>query len=318
MADLAVIILTLNEEAQIERAINSIRNIAKEIFVVDSYSTDQTREIARSLGANVYQNKWINYSRQYQWALANLPISCGWIMRLDADEFLEPELADELEATLPRLPVSVTGLNLKYKHIFMNRWIRHGGVYPLVLLRVWRHGLAKIEDRWMDEHMVLIKGQSQTLRSNFCGHSLKDLTFFITKHNHYATREAIDIINQRRDLFGQDTLSSNSGSKQAVAKRFIKEKIYNRMPLLFNALVYFLYRYILRFGFLDGVEGAIYHFLQGYWYRFLVGAKVVEFERALQGYESKEEQLEELSRVSGHDLMNGIRVPLILVETTKN
>ncbi len=308
MTDLAVIILTFNEEAQLERAIRSVCGIAREIFVVDSYSTDRTIEIARSLGASIYQNKWINYSRQYKWALANLPIGSGWVMRLDADEFIEPELANELESTLPRLSDAVTGLNLKYKQIFMGRWIRHGGVYPLVLLRVWRRGLAYIEDRWMDEHMVLIKGHSETLGGNICGHNLKDLTFFITKHNHYATREAIDIINQKLGLFGQDTILNKSSSKQAVAKRLIKEKLYNRLPFIFSTALYFLYRYILRLGVLDGIEGAIYHFLQGYWYRFLVGAKVVEFERALRGFESKDDQLTELSRLSGHDLVHVARM----------
>src|SRR5262245_29157665 len=150
MPDLAVIILTFNEEQHVARAIRSVQPVARSIIVVDSYSTDHTVEIARDLGAEVYQHKFYTQARQFNWALDNIPITAQWVMRLDADEYIEADLVKSLAERLPALPSDITGINLKRKHIFMNRWIRHGGRYPLVLLRIWRRGMARVEDRMMD------------------------------------------------------------------------------------------------------------------------------------------------------------------------
>jgi glycosyltransferase involved in cell wall biosynthesis len=303
MSLVTVFILTLNEEKQIERAMRSVYPIAREVIVVDSYSSDRTVELAKELGAKVFQNKFINQSRQYQWALANIPIAADWVLRLDADEYLEPELIREIIERLPNLSANVTGVHLKYKQIFMGRWIRHGGIYPLILLRLWRRGCARVEDRWMDEHIVLTEGQSITFAGHFCGESLKDLSFFIDKHNRYATREAIQILNQKLDLFQRDnTLTVKVSSRQVVLKRRIKERLYNRTPFILSSTIYFIYRYFLRLGFLDGVEGAIYHFMQGYWYRFLIGAKVIEYERTLNGLDGKAAKIAALSQLTGHDV----------------
>jgi glycosyltransferase involved in cell wall biosynthesis len=297
---LAVIILTHNEECHIGRALASVAGIATEVFVVDSFSTDRTVELARAQGATVLQNKFINYARQFQWALDNAPITASWVMRLDADEVIEPDLAARLRDELPRLADDIVGINLKRKHIFLGRWIRHGGRYPLLLLRIWRRGHGRIENRWMDEHMILWGGRTMTLDGGFSDHNLKDLTFFTEMHNKYATREAIDIINQRRRLFQRDVdLSTEEGSKQAAIKRWIKEKIYNRIPYQISTPAYFLCRMTFQLGFLDGKEGLVYHALQGLWYRFLVGAKVAELEAAIAHIEDPVQTRAELRRLTG-------------------
>jgi len=296
--DLAVIILTYNEERHIARALESVRGIAREIFVIDSFSTDRTVEIAKASGAQVLQHEFVNNARQFQWALDNAPVGAEWIMKLDADEVIEPDLQAKIRAKLPALPPAVVGVNLKRKHIFMGRWIRHGGRYPLVLLRIWRRGKGRIEDRWMDEHPIIEGGRIVTFDGGFADHNLNDLAFFTAKHDRYATREAIDVLNQRLRLFPRDTLSEGS-SRQAMAKRFVKERIYNHIPSELSAALYFLFRYVVQLGFLDGREGAIYHFLQGFWYRFLVGAKLVELERAIAGLSSREEIKAELARLTG-------------------
>lgn len=298
--DLAVVILAYNEERHISRAIAAVAGIAREIFVIDSFSTDRTAELARAAGATVLQNKFINYAKQFQWALDNAPITASWIMRLDADEVIEADLAARLEEQLPRLGADVVGINLNRKHIFLGRWIRHGGRYPLVLARIWRRGHGRIEDRWMDEHMILWGGRTVTIAGGFSDHNLNDLTFFTDKHNKYATREAIDIINQRRKLFRRDVdLVTEDGSRQAAVKRWIKEKVYNRIPYQLSVPAYFLYRMIFQLGFLDGKEGLVYHGLQGLWYRFLVGAKVDELEAAIEGIEDPARIRVELRRVTG-------------------
>jgi len=301
---LSAVILTFNEELHLERALASISGFTKEIFVIDSFSTDRTIEIALAHGAIVLQNKFINQAKQFQWALDNAPISGEWILRLDADEIIESDLATEIVQKLPALAPDVVGINLKRKHIFMDRWVKHGGRYPLVMLRIWRKGHGRIENRWMDEHIVIWGGRTVTFEGGFADHNLNDLTFFTDKHNKYATREAIEILNQRLNFYPRDhSVTTESTSLQTAAKFFIKEHIYNHIPFTISALMYFVWRYIFQLGFLDGRSGLIYHFLQGYWYRFLVGAKVMELERAISHLTDKQAITEELSRLTGHSLI---------------
>lgn len=305
-ADITVIILTKNEAHHIERAINSVRAIAARILVVDSGSTDATVDIARRAGAEVVFNHWVNYATQFQWALDNTGIDTAWIMRLDADELIENDLAARLQAELPALSPDVTGINFARKQIFMGRWIRHGGRYPMMLLRLWRVGSGRIELRWMDEHVAVDHGRVIDMAGGFSDHNLGDLSFFIEKHNGYATREAIDRLSDRHglELIGT-TLDAASSSRQASLKRWLKQRVYNRLTFGIGPLAYFLYRMIVRLGFLDGREGLIYHGLQGFWYRFLVDAKTIELEMAMKaaGCRTAADRRRVLSTLSGHNLM---------------
>lgn len=302
----AVIILTYAEEIHLERALASVAGFAQEVFVIDSFSTDGTVEIARTHGATVLQNPFVNQAKQFQWALETAPITADWVMRLDADEIIEADLAAEIDQRLPELPLDVVGVNLKRKHIFMGRWIRHGGRYPLIMLRIWRKGHARMEDRWMDEHIVVSGGRTVTFDGGFADHNLQDISFFIQKHNKYATREAIEVLNQRLKFMPHDhSLSWEGSSYQVALKRAIKERIYNRIPFEVSAFCYFLYRYLLQLGFLDGKEGLIYHVLQGFWYRFLVGAKVEELDRAIAGCNDPAEKRAALAELTGLNLKVG-------------
>ena len=302
-ANIAVVILAYNEAIHLPRALDHIRGFAREIFVVDSFSTDNTVELAKAGGAQVLQHPFQNYARQFEWALENAPISSDWVMRLDADEIIEADLAAEIVAVLPTLPPDVTGVNLHRKTIFQGKFIRWGGRYPLTLLRIWRRGKARIEDRWMDEHMYLTDGRTVTFRGGFSDHNLYDLTFFTAKHNSYASREALDVLNQRLHLFEpQLALSGQATAKQAKVKRFLKESVYNRLPFEISATLFFLYRYVVQLGFLDGRPGLIYHVLQGFWYRFLVGAKLRELEEAVKHASSDEELRSEIARLTRQKL----------------
>jgi glycosyltransferase involved in cell wall biosynthesis len=159
---LTVVILTFNEARHIERSIASVVGFAFEVVVIDSFSSDDTVEIARRHGARVLQNRFVNQSQQFQWGVDNGNITTDWTMRLDADEVIEADLAAELVLTVPRLPQDIVGINFDRKHIFMGRWIRHGGRFPLRLLRVWRTNQGRVEDRWMDEHIVVSGGGTNT------------------------------------------------------------------------------------------------------------------------------------------------------------
>ncbi len=301
--EIAVIILTFNEERHLARALRSVSTISKQVFVIDSYSTDRTHEIAYKHNAILLQNKFVNQAKQFRWALDNAPISSDWILRLDADEIIESDLQAEILKRVPTLPSDIVGVNFKRKHIFMGRWVRFGGRYPLIMTRLFRRGHGRVEDRWMDEHIVVFGGSTVTFQGGFADHNLHDLGYFTDKHNKYATREAIEVLNHRLTLFPRDEgVTSENSSKQASAKRFIKEKIYNRIPFTLSSLAYFMYRYVFQLGFLDGRSGLVYHFLQGYWYRFLVGAKIMEFEKAIAHLTDKDEIRAELSRLTGYDL----------------
>jgi len=294
--ELTVVILTFNEAHHIARAIQSVRKIAREILVIDSFSSDATVVLARALGARVLQHPFVSHAAQLQWALDHGDITTGWTMRLDADEVIEADLADEIVRRLPRLPSDVCGAEVDRKHIFMGRWIRHGGRYPLRLVRLWRTGSGRVEQRWMDEHVVVHGGRTILLRGGLADMNLGDLGFFTAKHNDYASREAIEVLATRYGLF---EAAPPPSARQARRRRWIKLRIYNRLPLWVGPLGYFLHRYVLQFGFLDGRQGLIYHLLQGFWYRFLVAAKVAEWAPTLARCTSRDERIACLSRLSG-------------------
>jgi glycosyltransferase involved in cell wall biosynthesis len=302
---IAVVILAFNKSVHLPRALDHVRGFASEIFVIDSFSTDETVSLAKAGGAQVLQHPFQNYARQFEWALENAPITADWVMRLDADEIIEHDLAEEIRLKLPSMPADVTGINLNRKTIFQGKFIRWGGRYPLMLLRIWRRGKAHIEDRWMDEHMYLTEGRTVTFQGGFADHNLYDLTYFTAKHNSYASREALDALNQRLHLFEpQVALTAESTARQAKIKRFLKESLYNRLPFEISASLFFIYRYIFQLGFLDGRRGLIYHLLQGFWYRFLVGAKLRELEQAVERATSEDELRSEIARLTRQKLTN--------------
>lgn len=277
-APVSVILLTYNEELHIERCLKSCE-FASEVILVDSYSTDCTLEIAKRFNAKIYQHSWENYAKQFNWALETLPLSQPWIMRLDADEIVTPELSDELGRILLALPADVTGLYVKRRVYFLGRWIRHGGYYPTWLLRIWRSGKAKIEERWMDEHVVLFEGRALKLKNDIEEKNRKSLSWWLDKHKGYALREVKDLLNISKGNQSEGNIKPALLGSQEVQKRWVKEKLYIRMPSFLRAFAYFLYRYFMRLGFLDGKEGLIFHFLQGCWYRFYVDALIYEERR---------------------------------------
>jgi len=274
---LTVVILTLNEELHIARSIESVQSIADSIIVVDSGSTDQTISIAKKCGATVLFNKWINHSIQFNWALDHLPQESEWVLRLDADEIVTQNLANEIAEKLPRLGSDVEGIYIYRRMTFLGKLIRHGGVFPIRILRIFRYGKGRCENRWMDEHIV-VKGEVHELTGEIIDDNLNSLTWWTEKHNSYASREVIDILNSKFGFMPSETTESLQTEHHVGVKRWIKENVYARLPRGVRAFSYFLYRQIIRLGFLDGKEGTAFHVLQGLWYRYLVDAKLLEVE----------------------------------------
>ncbi len=276
MPSITAIILTFNEEIHIERCLKNAFEICERVYVVDSNSTDRTVEIARSFGAEVVQRAFIHQADQLQWALDALDVSSDWVMRLDADEYLEPALIAEIRERLPGAPASVVGVRLRRKLIFRDRWIRFGGYYPTILLRLWRRGAAEVQQLWMDEHVVLKNDGSQLLLDNdFCDHNLRDITWWTDKHNRYATRKMVDFIAIETGLYRAAGDREASDRSRAI-RRFFQYTVFRRMPLYFRAVLLFAYRYVFRGGFLDGKNGFVWHAFQGFWYTMLIDAKVDE------------------------------------------
>lgn len=281
MVRISVIVLTKDEELHIARCIQSL-GFSHEIFIVDSGSTDKTIEIASSLGAKVFANPWLNYASQFNWGLDNLPITGDWVMRMDADEYVTLDLRQKIVDKLSIVAEDISGFYVKRKVNFMGTWMRHGGYYPVMLLRIWRTGVGRCEERWMDEHVLLKSGSTVLLNGDIVDDNLNNLSTWTAKHNGYATREAIDLLNIKYGFSVKTGIDPLNAKNQESRKRWIKENVYSNLPIGLRALIYFLYRYILRLGFLDGQRGFVFHLLQGFWYRFLVDAKVMEVEKLMR------------------------------------
>ncbi|SCY16842.1 Glycosyltransferase involved in cell wall bisynthesis [Paracoccus tibetensis] len=272
---LDVVILTKNEERHIGRCIESVAHLANRIYVVDSGSTDRTREVARQAGATVLDHPWTNYATQFNWSLDQLPQDTEWVLRLDADEIVTDGLAREVMDGLPRLGPEVAGVYISRRMTFLGRPIRWGGVFPIRILRLFRRGRGRCENRWMDEH-IRVDGRTAEFAGEIIDDNTNSLTWWTEKHNNYASREVVDLLNLEYGFMPHETVADLREWQQAGVKRWLKENIYARLPRGSRAVLYFFYRYILRLGFLDGQEGTAFHVLQGFWYRFLVDAKLQE------------------------------------------
>lgn len=287
--DISVVILTYNEEIHIRRCIENLLSTVKHIFVVDSFSNDATLSIAKEYDkVTVLQNKWENnHAKQFNWGLEHADIRTKWVLRLDADEYLTEDLKHELSERLPLLPQDVTGVVFPLRRVFLGRTMKRGGMKQIKLLRLFQYGKAKSEIRLMDEHIQLTEGRAIEFSGEFADDNLNNISWWTQKHVGYAIREAIDMLDIEYDLTGVAIDDANKNlSEQALAKRKLKHKYVNQ-PMFWRAFFYFCYRYFLKLGFLDGKEGFLWHFLQGWWYRTLVDAKIYEVKKACGGDKNK-------------------------------
>lgn len=268
MADITAIILTKNEEINIVNCIKSVRTVVKRIVVIDSHSTDRTAELAEAAGAEVYLHPFENYARQYIYGVEKAAIDTVWTLRIDADERLTPDSARELGKLCDdNMDTEVTGIVLRFKKNFLGRDLYHGGVYPWRKMNCYKTEYGAIEDRSMDEHIVLSFGEVIQMKNDCLHYDFKSLEYFISKHNWYSSRETIDYFTSVEEKKSDD---------HQDFKTWLKMKFYYKLPPGLRSHIYYLYRYYIRCGFLDGREGQIYAFLQAYWYRYLIDAKIYE------------------------------------------
>ena len=278
-ADITAIILTRNEEINIADCIKSIKKSVKRIIVIDSFSEDKTVEIAKRLGAEVYQHQFENYAKQYMYGVEKANADTVWTLRIDADERFTPRSAKELEMLCNNnVDTDIAGIVLRFKKNFLGKDLYHGGVYPWKKMNCYKTKLGVIEDRMMDEHIVLSSGTSVEMKHDCLHFDFKTLEYWIDKHNWYSSRESVDYFQNLEKPHDREELNP---------KTWFKMNVYYKLPLGIRAYIYYLYRYYIKLGFLDGKEGKIYAFLHAYWYRYLVDAKIYECKKMGTRYKGK-------------------------------
>ncbi len=276
MNDVTALIITKNEELNIAECINSIKPLVHRILIIDSGSSDRTVEIAKRLGADVYFHEFETHAKQRNWALDNCNIKTKWVLRIDADERLTPKLIEEFAIAMEKhSDDDVNGFVVSAYLYFMGRKIVFGGSRKKKLI-LFKYGFARIEEREMDEHTILLSGKSITLKEKFLHYDFKNLTTYIEKLNWYSDKEVRDYFN---GLEGNDTFSG--GDKEIIKTRKNKS-FYYKLPKFFRCKLFFFYRYILQGNFLNGREGRLYSYLYHYYYRWLIDSKIFEKEKALK------------------------------------
>src|SRR5260370_27285297 len=270
---LTVVIITKNEERNLRACLESVKPWTQDIFVVDSDSVDATVEIPRALGDKVFNHPFEPHARQWEWALTHLPIKTDWVMGLDADQRVTPELSKEIAEFIDgqaRIDTSIEAAYVKRRQIFRGKWIRHGGYYPKYLLKLFRAASVVVDGHDLVDHHFRVRGKSVKLKCDIVedNRNEADISTWIDKHNRYAALQALE---EHRKYGGPSQGGFQGKLLGSPDERIARLKsLWARMPLYIRPVVYFLCRYFFRLGFLDGKQGFIFHFMQAFWYRLLV------------------------------------------------
>jgi glycosyltransferase involved in cell wall biosynthesis len=276
--NVSAVVLTKNEDKHIERLIKNIIDFFSEIIVIDSYSTDKTIEILESYNIKYVQNKFLNFSDQRNFAINNNLVSNNWIFFIDADELIDEELKLELRKIFSS-EITQSGFYINRKFIFMNKWIRYGGYYPTYLLRLFDKNKATSMGI-VNEH-IKVNGTTGLIKGHLIDKNLNNFSYWINKHNLYSDLESIEYFRNETKLKFSDAKNSQPG-----LKLFLKHNLFNKIPLFFRVFIYFIYRYFIKLGFLDGYVGLIYHISQGFIFWFFVDIKIYELKNKHE-YERK-------------------------------
>ena len=212
-------------------------------------------------------------------AVALLVFLCSFLIFQLIFINVEKKKSEELTQKMSKLDENITGITLKRRHIFLGRWMKKG-TYPVKLLRIFKKDKAICEERFMDEHIQLLEGDSVEMEYDFVDHNLNNISWWANKHVGYSIREAVDLLDIEYNLTGSAAADQGRNiNEQAQSKRMKKHK-YAKQPLFWRSFAYFCYRYFFKLAFLEGKEGFLWTFMQGWWYRTLVDAKIYEIKKA--------------------------------------
>ncbi len=273
----SVLILTKNEEANLPYALESTIGRAAETFVLDSGSTDRTRDIAESMGAKFVHQPWLGFARQKNWGIDNLPFKTPWVFILDADEVITPELARELAEISNKNTCEEDGFYVNRFFVFLGKRINHCGYYPSWNLRFFRKGKARYEEREVHEHMV-VNGKIGYLHGEMKHNDRRGMEHYIAKHNQYSTLEAREMLRVKYGASSTADLHASFFGGPIERRRWLKEKIWPRLPAKW--LMRFLFMYIYRLGIMDGAVGFHFCFFLAA-YEHQISLKRVEMERTM-------------------------------------
>lgn len=277
MPDFSFIIITYNEAVHLPRLLQSIEGLGAPLFVLDSGSTDTTVTIAEAAGAKVMQHPFENHPKQWHQALTIFNINTPWVICLDADQIVTPELKQRLQQFRDEDHQHINGIYFNRKNFFKGRWIKHGGYYPFYLLKMFRYGIGYSDLNENMDHRFIVPGKTEVWkREHLLEENLKEnnISFWITKHNRYSdlvAHEEVERLQQLRTQTIKPSFWGTPDERTAWLKR-----LWWKMPRYSRPIIYFVYRYFFRFGFLDGRTGTIFHFLQAYWFRLIVDIKIDE------------------------------------------
>jgi len=302
---LTVVILAFNEELHIDRCINSAKLISDSIYVVDSYSTDKTTFIANNLGVKCLSRKFTSHAEKFNWALTQID-NCEWVVRIDADEYLTEELVASVKECVTNDKGHFNGFSFKRRNYFLGKAIRYGGVFPTETVRMFRYGFGVVEDRLMDEH-ILVEGDIGTLCGEIIDDNHNSLSWWINKHNRYSSLEALEMYFEIKSSLSDSNLNFSDATS---FKRRLKAG-YQNMPIPIRATLYFIYRFIFRLGFLDGFYGFLFHFYQGYWYRLLVDSKyclLIEMRKKLENQDLSITEMSQILEIATDVIASKIKI----------
>jgi glycosyltransferase involved in cell wall biosynthesis len=273
---LSAFILTKNESGNLPKCLETLRGCCDDLYVVDSFSTDDTCDIARRYGAVVVQHAFEGHTKQRAWALKTLPFRHEWVIALDADHRVTPELAAELRHVFADPPDDVSGFFIKRRQIFRGRWLRHGGYYPKYMLKVFKHAMAFLDDHEFD-YRFYVHGPTRVLEHDILESNENEwsISFFVQKHLKFATELATEEL-ERENLpyLVKPALFGNSDQRTL----WLKQR-WRTLPLYVRPVLLFLYRYFFRAGFLDGKEGFVFYILQSFWFRLMVDVRIEEMRK---------------------------------------
>ena len=273
---IGIILLVYNEEIHIKRCLDNLLKLTSDIFVVDSFSTDNTVSILKEYGIDFIQNPFVNHSQQMNFAINNYPFNTNWILRVDCDEILSLELIDEIKTSkLLELNSDISGFYIRRKVKFLDKILNYGNINPIWLLRLWKNGKGICDDKLMDEKIIVYDQKTSKLQNAIIDNNLNNLTWWTNKHNNYSNREALEVLKYKY-LLVNHTFKSDYYSIDYLI--YILKSFYNKSPIFLRSFMLFFYSYFIKLGFLDGVPGFIWNVLQVFWYRYLVDVKVYEFE----------------------------------------
>jgi glycosyltransferase involved in cell wall biosynthesis len=271
------IILTYNEELHLPGLLASVTGLHAPIFILDSGSTDRTVEIGKNHGAMVYQHAFENHPKQWDFALKNFPVTTPWVICLDADHTVTPELKLQLLDFEPEAYADVNGIYFNRKYIFKGKWIKHGGYFPFYLLKMFRHGVGYSDLNENMDHRMIVPGKTVIWKKGcIIEENLKEnnIGFWIAKHNRYSDLLAQEEVERKKKIRDQ-TLTPNFWGSPDERTAWLK-CLWWKMPLFIRPFLYFIHRLIFKLGFLDGRTGIMFHFMQAFWFRMVVDIKIDE------------------------------------------